>query len=330
MGLDVYLYKAENLEKYKENEDKIHKIEEELWEQSIKINEDKFYNTPYFTLRRAVAEKGIGLFTTEYYNLLNAFSKEEKEEHDKVGNEIYSTHQSLCDAHEELNRLKNENVEEYAMTGVEHDSSKYPDHYFKVGYFRSSYNNAGINSVARKLGLPSLYDLFDESGDDYHIKVNWVNSLAKVQAAIEEWRKKAQKVGNYKVIAVDPSMIKMAEEYDKTFKVPTNEGQALELFLDHLEKRGSNDSFNSYSSREGHFFLNSSVKLRLKALINGYQESWKGSIPGIYAICEVEDENGEKEDQLDWYIQALEIVQETIAYVLAQPDPDKYILAWSS
>ena len=32
----------------------------------------------------------------------------------------------------------------------------------------------------------------------------------------------------------------------------------------------------------------------------------------------------------DWYLQALEVVLETIEYVLEQPNPDSYRLAWSS
>ncbi len=31
----------------------------------------------------------------------------------------------------------------------------------------------------------------------------------------------------------------------------------------------------------------------------------------------------------DWYLQALEIVKETIEYVLAQPDRDRFYLRWS-
>jgi len=34
-----------------------------------------------------------------------------------------------------------------ACEKVELPSTKYPDHYFKVGYWRSSYNGAGINSI---------------------------------------------------------------------------------------------------------------------------------------------------------------------------------------
>ena len=36
------------------------------------------------------------------------------------------------------------------------------------------------------------------------------------------------------------------------------------------------------------------------------------------------------EADLSWYQQALEIVLETIEYVLSQPDKEKYVLHWSS
>jgi hypothetical protein len=42
---------------------------------------------------------------------------------------------------------------------VEEPSAKYPEHYFKIGYFRSEYHENGINDVLDRLGLPNLIDV---------------------------------------------------------------------------------------------------------------------------------------------------------------------------
>ncbi len=49
---------------------------------------------------------------------------------------------------------------------VEKDSKKYPSHMFKIGYFRSSYNDGGINQVLQRIGLPTLGTIFGETKED--------------------------------------------------------------------------------------------------------------------------------------------------------------------
>src|SRR5690348_14525919 len=42
---------------------------------------------------------------------------------------------------------------------IENNSAQFPEHMFKIGYFRSSYNSGGINSVLRGYGIPDLYGI---------------------------------------------------------------------------------------------------------------------------------------------------------------------------
>ncbi len=51
----------------------------------------------------------------------------------------------------------------------------------------------------------------------------------------------------------------------------------------------------------------------------GTGKRWNSN--GVFVVYEVDD--------LDWYLQALDIVVETCDYVLAQPDINKYVLHWS-
>jgi hypothetical protein len=50
------------------------------------------------------------------------------------------------------------------MTNIELPSTLHPDHMFKIGYFRSSYNSDGINSVLRDRLDKDLYWVFPRGG----------------------------------------------------------------------------------------------------------------------------------------------------------------------
>jgi len=84
---------------------------------------------------------------------------------------------------------------------VERDSTRHPDNYNKVGYFRSSYNPSGINRKASNLGLPGLYDIF-EPGGDYEFAPDWQGSLVRVKEALKQWRAKNE-AGCYDAFAVN-------------------------------------------------------------------------------------------------------------------------------
>ncbi len=76
---------------------------------------------------------------------------------------------------------------------VERDSALYPKHYFKVGYFRSSYNDGGINRVLSRFGCDRLDAIFPAEGEVYRRVVDWkasrdraVATLAALRAALAE------------------------------------------------------------------------------------------------------------------------------------------------
>lgn len=60
------------------------------------------------------------------------------------------------------------------LSSVNMPSKKYPNHYFRIGYFRSSYNSSGINYVLRdRLGI-DLYDIFDAKDSGYYVEPDWI------------------------------------------------------------------------------------------------------------------------------------------------------------
>jgi hypothetical protein len=190
---------------------------------------------------------------------------------------------------------------------IELDSKLHPEHYYKIGYFRSSYNDAGINSILRNLGIKDLYDIFDHDNDEYEFCPNWSYALDVVQEAIQ----KLKKDKGYRVETVSANIFAPED-------VASNPARALEMFNSKLKEKRSKD-YNSFSCKDGHFYLDNSG-LKVHALIPG--KSVMGN-PCTFAVYKVKDGN-------KYYIQALEIVKETIEYVLSQKNPQSYYLRWSA
>ena len=137
--------------------------------------------------------------------------------------------------------LNSEFGEHSSREKIEQDSKKHPEHMFKIGYFRSSYNGGGINSVLDSLGFGGLYWIFDNK-DQYEFAPDWEKSLKRVREVLDKFRE----------------------------------------------------------------FTDSDI--------------------GKYRVATCDSVDGE---QYQWYIDALEVVEETILYVLKQDDSDDYYFHWS-
>ena len=190
---------------------------------------------------------------------------------------------------------------------IEMDSAKYPTHLFKIGYFRSSYNEGGFDSVMGRIGLPNLYELFGTAPDSEDGAPDWESALKETDKALALYSAiLGTPDGKYDVFAVGTTFSGMGAQ---------NEAQALKVFKRNLEASAqSKTGWNEYTNRDGEFFLNGK---QIFALIEGEQYGR----PCIYAVYATDDR--------EWYRQALEIVKETIEYVLAQPDKQDYYLSWS-
>lgn len=190
---------------------------------------------------------------------------------------------------------------------IEINSEKYPDHYFKVGYFRSSYNEGGIQRILRNLGLPDLNDVFNRKNESYEFQPNWESALFNVKSLIEKFKEK----GNYRVHHVASNMFNSEPSKIRTEK------DALDVFLNEVEKHKDDKEKYNYSNSTGEFSF--SEPMKVLAMIPGSYKIFHDR-ECIYVITEGENE---------WYINALEIVQETIEYVLSKENKDQYYLHWS-
>lgn len=202
-----------------------------------------------------------------------------------------------------------ENVIDYrhaSVTQIELPSQLYPDHLFKIGYFRSSYNGGGINRVMDRLGLPDLYGIMGNDGKEYEQFHDWAASLESVNKVIAQYEQHLTgPMGKFRVVEIHSPL-------DRA----NSSREAMEIFEAEFARKREGSDFNSYSNGKGEFYLDG---LRIFGVIPS-SEPWTTA----YAIVEKENL-----DQEDWYLQALKIMRETCEYVLAQPDPQHYYMVWS-
>lgn len=196
--------------------------------------------------------------------------------------------------------------------GIELNSQLHPDHMFKVGYFRSSYNDGGINAVARARGLPGLYDIFGEP-NEYNFRPNWEECLVRAENALRDWKKaEADPTASYQVMEEAFNSFREPELIDKT--------TSLELTVNEISHQ---KSFETWKSSEGTFSKNGFQVVGVRL---GLVKSWNGrDVPGVHIVYKTE------ENMITWYRESIEIVVETIRYVLEhQGEGEEYYLAWSS
>jgi hypothetical protein len=209
----------------------------------------------------------------------------------------------VCAKNSELAKslgLCNYGIDENNKIKIEFNSAIDKDHYFKVGYLRSSYNESGINRILRNLNVPDLYDIFNPN-DEYCFQPNWRASLEKCNQAISILESK----GNYRCFQVSANIFRQPD--------CASEKEAIDVFMKEVASGGGD-----YSNINGQFYL--STPLKVFAIVQGTSKIFQ-SQPCTYFITEGENA---------WYLKALKIVKETIEYVLSQPDIEKYFLHWSS
>ena len=187
---------------------------------------------------------------------------------------------------------------------IEIVSEKYPDHYFKIGYFRSSYNGGGINHILENLGLPRLDAVFEVDKDEYEVHPDWAVVKANLQKLLEDFKLKP----SYRVHTISGNILRPDNG-------PKSEKEALDIFLTEAEK--NKDSDYGYSNINGEF--NIKTPLKVLGMIPG-KEKFLGERNCVYVVTESENE---------WYAQAIEIMIDTCDYVLAQPNINQYYLHWS-
>ena len=256
----------------------------------------------------------------------NQLSEAEWEKSDKKYEEYT---ESEKEAIREINKanaarlgLTGEYESHHSVTKINEPSAKYPDHYFKIGYFRSSYNDGGINSVMRSLGLSDLYAIVaGTSKPEYEfvpdwgaVKIRCAEAIAAIKAKIED-----------PISAFFAFHVRGESLRADALKEPLTSQEAVLKFFDYDLKRWAQEPKNEfmggdYSNAHGYF---SRDGLTVHALLAGSNFL---SPTGVWVVAKTSG----KEHRLTWYLQAIEIVEETCDFVLSKPDPQNYYVNWSS
>lgn len=277
MGLDVYLYHSNDWEKSLRIEQEIDELERRVWDDCKDSDEpitDEAFREYRLTLLSEAEKQG---FTVIRYPSEDGAD---------------SNHTSF---------IIDTGIAEYTK-----DSELYPEHLFKMGYFRSSYNDAGFNNVMRSLGFPDLYDVFKTVSDvdDTSYKViDWEAARACIDLAIEN------------MSSTFPTGLWFLDLNRVSYygKEVPSAAEALSITEKELESSLSEKtSFSSYANANGEFYTKG---LQTVAIVG---RRWL-----VYKL----DETG---GGIDWYLKAAKIVKETIDFVLGQPDPQNWRLYWSS
>lgn len=291
MGLDVYLYKYEDFDAVQKRQADVREKETQIYEEIAK-------------------QRGLA----SAYDLS-----------DKDKENAYAMWKVWCKGQPDLDEYGDVQAD---VDSVEQDSKIHPNKLFRLGYFRSSYNGAGINRVLRDtLGVESdLYWIF-ESGfsgnDDYHVRPDWNEALDRANDVLDRFNEFVKVGGQFFTMTADFNPFQ--EEF------PGDEKAALDIFLQEWERskdRDPDDDFAKYSN--GHGTFAPTKPYEVVGVIPGKKTGWAGKLLTgkdteehcVYLVCK--NDHGYQS-----YVESLEIVIETIEHVLAQPDPEKYVLHWS-
>lgn len=206
-------------------------------------------------------------------------------------------------------------VDDKKRKSIRINSKKYPKHMFKIGYCRSSYNEGGINSVMRNLVGYDLYEVFGRNDDDeYAFQPDWSEVIKRAKKAIQEIKTSIKETGAVEVMKAEHNYF--VPNIAKVYSLINSGKTALEEYKKVL---GQERGFGSFSNSTGHYFLKEPLKV--KAVIAGVSNFDKK--PCHYLIYDAED-------NLKFYIEALEIVIEMAQWVLKQEHSEQYWLHWSS
>lgn len=235
-----------------------------------------------------------------------------------IGLDIYLQKAANPQAAHELKTLGNGPDADYSLlyNDVEVPRSKVdPDHLWKLDYIRSSYNAGGFNTVMRAAGLGDLYWIFGEP-DGFHTFPDWADALDRARLV----RKAYEGAAPYRAMAVSHNPFR---DGGKLYG-PQREHEAITIAEAMLEKWGDrNDELGQVFGNADGSFMPSGFEI--VAALPGFEEF---SINGderaaTWLVYKTDD------DHRKHYLTSLDILIESIEWVLARPDTELYFYLWS-
>lgn len=228
--------------------------------------------------------------------------------YDEMSDAQKETVREAIKAYNEANGL-NEWGSSNEIVNIEENSPTYPEHMFKIGYLRSSYNSGGINSVLKRAGCMDLYDIFQPKDGEYYVDINWQEAKDRCDQAIAEYHNfLSGPMAGYDVMRIT----------DYGHGGVKDDTEALKLLEQQLEDHKP-EGFRSYGNRDGDWYLDG---VNVVGIVPN-----RGFGGGVFLITKDKEVSEPKDN---WYFQSLVVTSEMINFVLSQKDPENYFLGWSA
>jgi hypothetical protein len=192
------------------------------------------------------------------------------------------------------------------------DSTVYPEHMFKVGYIRSSYNEGGIDYLLQRALNVRLAEIFGYTNKS-DFSPDWDSALEKLDSVYIRLKGMLRDGKFFDVMKFDTGFL-MHLKIPRA--LPESPHQALMKFLDEFAKHKGD---GAYSSADGEFYLKDPVKLH--GIMPGTQKIGSAESEVIYLIFD---------NKIDWYLEAIEIMKEMVSFVISSGESEKYYLHWSA
>lgn len=225
---------------------------------------------------------------------------------------------------------------------IDRPSVLHPECSCRIGYWRSAYNAGGFNAVLHELTGKTLLDIFPEAC--YEFVPDWRAARGRAAALLEELRAAAP--CGYRVVEFPPPDTRPEpppEHVYTTGDFPPDVVIAPRAQIDSryaalrdfLQEKATNEArphpLAAYDSGRGSFWFE--YRPRVAGILYGAgsdknaargieMDDKTAGRPAMYLVVESAGDNAD-------CIERLEVVQETIDWVLQQPIPEDYWLKWS-
>ena len=213
--------------------------------------------------------------------------------------------------------LSNRGEDYKNVSRIEQPSNVHPDHLFKVGTMVDTMDEFALSVVLGNLGIHGIHAIF---GDH----VQYVNKGGGIEYIRPDWSRCFDNVCDAK-----SALVKAVSE-GRNFMVSTLSGvpsvslkspyEAVSMFQEQRAYAHAHKLDRNYVNQLGWFFMNKPLSIR--AAISGTVITGGVPVPATYLVYNVD---------MDWYMKALDIICETIEYVLSRSDDrNKYWLKFDT
>ena len=205
---------------------------------------------------------------------------------------------------------------------IEKDSVLHPDHGFKIGTIVDGADDLGISTILGNLGLMSIHTIFNKFNDlitwdtTEYIQPDWHSALDSVNDTLSAF-KNLDRVGKTQMVSTValPLDVYFNDSMFKKYPV-TSPMDALSVYHEQRKHASVKNINKNFVNSFGWFYLHKALSIR--AAIAGTNTINNKAFPCTYLVYNT---------NMEWYVNGLEIVKETIEHVLSQPE-DKINQYW--